>query len=379
MKKKNFVIASLVAATATGVLLFVLLFVNFDGTDQKVKDITAEQIPPRHTLEMTPEEMEEKKRQSEEKRRQRSLLLMVCMGNAEELYRLLKTSVDPNIKIKDEESGKETSLLMVATLFDEMRTHRDALYVFECFPNDAILRLLVNSNEKKTKNVIRAIRSAGGRLSAKEEKELYLWDLYGMLKSRAWEKLSRVGDYYLSTNSGGVNGFHLLAYATTDATTNARFAKDADMLLELIGGRAERVSIDPRFVKALLNAGADINGKTEKGRLSPLAIAVMYKNARAVELFLENGANPNDSIPLGANQTKSLMDLAIDIYKQSVRNQEHSEAIHANANLLTKLTDPQIRLTDETVQITKKIMLLMARATRTELTEPPYLLFLDRE
>lgn len=336
---------------------------------------------------MTPTEIEEEGSPD-------GLAAMIGTGNAEGLRRLFAEGVDPNTKIKDDESGEESSLLATAIVWHNMKINPDARGVFERLPEkeekrNAILALLSTTNEEKTRAVIKVIKDAGGKITAEEKKELSLWKLDEMLRSYEWKKIAKAvteGEIDLSAESNGVNGFHLLADATK--------------------------SIDSSFINALLNAGADINGKTKQGKRSPLAVAIANMNADAVELFLRHGANPNDSIPLsgafGDAGTKSLMDIAIEIYNQAV---ERRNSAVARRNNLTSAGTPNmtkkyvrtgrnsgywtddvgrynedqrrlnknfeneirernaaIEEANETVRIAKKIVSLMAQATGTELT-----------
>ena len=336
---------------------------------------------------MTPEEIEAERRPD-------GLAAMIGAGNAEGLRRLFAEGVDPNLKIKDDESGEESSLLATAIVWHNMKINPDARGVFECLPEkeeerDAILALLSTTNEEKTKAVIKVIKDAGGKITAEEKKELSLWRLDEMLRGCEWKKIAKAvteGEIDLSAESNGVNGFHLLADATR--------------------------SIDSSFINALLNAGADINGKTKQEKRSPLAVAIANMNADAVEIFLRHGANPNDSIPLsgafGDAGTKSLMDIAIEIYNQAVKWQNSAVARRNNltsagtptmnkkyvrtgrnsgywADDVGRYNEEQRRLNEdfedeirgrnavieranETVRIAKKIVSLMAQATGTELT-----------
>lgn len=59
------------------------------------------------------------------------------------------------------------------------------------------------------------------------------------------------------------------------------------------------------IVKLLINHGADINAKNERGE-TPLHLATRYCFNKIVKLLLENGADPN----IKDNEGKTPLDLA---------------------------------------------------------------------
>ena len=311
---------------------------------------------------MTPEEIEAERSPD-------GLAAMIGAGNAEGLRRLFAEGVDPNLKVKDDESGEESSLLATAIVWHNMKINPNAQWVFECLPEkeeerNAVSALLSTTTAGKTQAVIKVIKDAGGKITAEEKKELSLWKLDEMLRLgrlRDWNEIAKTvekGEIDLSAESDGVNGFHLLA-DSIDSTEKGLTKAYLD-LYEETNGTAEttaNASIDESFINALLKAGADINGKTKTYKRSPLAVAIYKSNPEAVALFLRNGADPNDTIPVkgrfGDAGEKSLMDLAIEI------SNNKKDAYRKNR-------DGEAR---EMMRRAEEVMNRMAQATGTKLVD----------
>jgi len=72
---------------------------------------------------------------------------------------------------------------------------------------------------------------------------------------------------------------------------------------------------EPETVKLLIEAGYDVNAKTEiihksGGHWSALAFAVDHGNYEAVKILVENGAEINDSVYWGYGESRSIYELA---------------------------------------------------------------------
>src|SRR5690242_1410994 len=93
---------------------------------------------------------------------------------------------------------------------------------------------------------------------------------------------------------------------------------------------------DLHFVQDLLSSGVDPNLPDRYGQ-SALSVAILYRNAKAVDMLLARHADPN--APLRRNDRRSMVPLQIAAREADtlIKSEEHTSELQSHVNLVCRL------------------------------------------